>query len=189
MQHLDEGTIHAWLDGQLPQDEAASAEAHVAECRQCADAVAEARGFIAASSRILMSLDNVPRDVLPKVSAPADEVVPATSMAATPAAFAESDQVIDLRSRIAADARPAIQPAARRPRRWLNTPALAAAATIVVAVGTFAISRVSNRDEMSTSLGRNARESASIADSVGIASPTLRGTPRARHRRRHRRQR
>ena len=53
MQHLDEGMIHAWLDGQLPQDEAQQVEAHVAECRQCADAVAEARGLIAASSRIL----------------------------------------------------------------------------------------------------------------------------------------
>ncbi len=49
MQHLDEGTIHAWLDGQLPRDEALEVEAHVAECRQCADAVAEARGLIAAS--------------------------------------------------------------------------------------------------------------------------------------------
>lgn len=60
MQHLDEGTIHAWLDGELAADEAARAEAHVAACAPCADAVAEARGFIAASSRILTALDNVP---------------------------------------------------------------------------------------------------------------------------------
>src|SRR5687767_3685448 len=60
MQHLDEGTIHAWLDGELSADEAARAEAHVATCATCADAVAEARGFIAASSRILTALDNVP---------------------------------------------------------------------------------------------------------------------------------
>lgn len=60
MQHLDEGTIHAWLDGALRPDEAARAEAHVASCSACADATAEARGLIAASSRILTALDNVP---------------------------------------------------------------------------------------------------------------------------------
>ena len=69
MQHPDEGSIHAWLDGQLPRDEAAAVEAHLAECRECADAVAEARGLIAASSRILTALDGVPRDVVPIPSA------------------------------------------------------------------------------------------------------------------------
>ena len=65
MQHLDEGTIHSWLDGALSADEAARVQTHVAECAQCAAAVAEARGFIAASSRILTALDHVPRGVLP----------------------------------------------------------------------------------------------------------------------------
>jgi hypothetical protein len=68
MQHLDEGTIHSWLDGALSADEAARVEAHVAECPQCAAAVAEARGFIAASSRILTALDHVPRGVVPAPS-------------------------------------------------------------------------------------------------------------------------
>src|SRR5213080_2198802 len=65
MQHLDEGTIHSWLDGALSPEEAARVEAHVKECPQCAAAVAEARGFIAASSRILTALDNAPRGVIP----------------------------------------------------------------------------------------------------------------------------
>ncbi|MFL5509127.1 MAG: anti-sigma factor family protein [Gemmatimonadaceae bacterium] len=65
MQHPDEGTIHAWLDGALSPEEAAGVEAHVNECAQCQSAVAEARGFIAASSRILTALDNVPRGVVP----------------------------------------------------------------------------------------------------------------------------
>jgi hypothetical protein len=60
MQHLDEGTIHAWLDGALSSEEAARVEAHVGSCSMCADATAEARGLIAASSRILTALDNVP---------------------------------------------------------------------------------------------------------------------------------
>jgi hypothetical protein len=37
----------------------------VKECPECATAVAEARGFIAASSRILTALDNAPRGVIP----------------------------------------------------------------------------------------------------------------------------
>jgi hypothetical protein len=60
MQHLDEGTIHAWLDGALSAEESARTEAHVASCATCAEAIAEARGLIAASSRILTALDNVP---------------------------------------------------------------------------------------------------------------------------------
>lgn len=65
MQHLDEGTIHSWLDGALSGEEATRVEAHVKECPECAAAVAEARGFIAASSRILTALDNAPRGVIP----------------------------------------------------------------------------------------------------------------------------
>ncbi len=60
MQHLDEGTIHAWLDSALAPNEASAVEAHVAACEPCARAVAEARGLIAASSRILGALDDVP---------------------------------------------------------------------------------------------------------------------------------
>jgi hypothetical protein len=70
MQHLDEGTIHSWLDGALDSDEAARVEAHVKECAECENAVAEARGFIAASSRILTALDNAPRGVIPAAAAP-----------------------------------------------------------------------------------------------------------------------
>ena len=65
MQHLEEGTIHAWLDGELQADEALAFEAHVAECSDCAAAVAEGRGLIAASSRIVSALDVVPAAVIP----------------------------------------------------------------------------------------------------------------------------
>src|SRR3954469_25074011 len=68
MQHLEEGVIHSWLDGALNPEEAARVDAHVKECAQCAAAVAEARGFIAASSRILTALDNAPRGVIPAIA-------------------------------------------------------------------------------------------------------------------------
>lgn len=65
MQHPDEGTIHAWIDCALTADEASGIERHVAECRECAERVAEARGMIAGASRIVSSLDIVRGDVIP----------------------------------------------------------------------------------------------------------------------------
>ena len=66
MQHLEEGTIHAWLDGALPATEAREVEQHVATCTECAAMVAEARGLIAGASRIASSLDVVRGNVIPK---------------------------------------------------------------------------------------------------------------------------
>jgi hypothetical protein len=65
MQHLDEGTIHAWIEGFLPPDETDKVEEHLGECDQCAEAVAGARGIIAAASGILTHLDDVPGQVAP----------------------------------------------------------------------------------------------------------------------------
>ena len=65
MQHLDEGTIHAWLDGALAPPEAEQVAKHAAECATCAAAVAEARGIIAGSARIVAALDDVPGGVIP----------------------------------------------------------------------------------------------------------------------------
>ncbi len=62
----DEGLIHAWLDGQLPPDEATRVEQLVATDAEWAAAAAEARGVIAASSRILSALDRVPSGVVPQ---------------------------------------------------------------------------------------------------------------------------
>src|SRR5215472_16102504 len=68
MRHLDEGTIHAWLDGALDAEQEREAEAHAARCTECAVKVADARGMIAAASRILTALDDVPGGVLPQGS-------------------------------------------------------------------------------------------------------------------------
>ncbi|MBY0490451.1 MAG: von Willebrand factor type A domain-containing protein [Gemmatimonadaceae bacterium] len=67
--HVDEGTIHAWLDGAFGSDDAARVDAHVASCATCQTQVAEARGLFAASARILGTLDGVPAGVVPKVDA------------------------------------------------------------------------------------------------------------------------
>src|SRR5688572_27621665 len=65
MNHLDEGTIHAWLDGALDAGQSREIETHVAACAACSAAVAEARGLIAGASRILSALDDVPAGVIP----------------------------------------------------------------------------------------------------------------------------
>lgn len=66
MNHLDEGTIHAWLDGALDADQSRDIERHVVECPACRDAVLEARGLIAGASRILTALDDLPAGVTPR---------------------------------------------------------------------------------------------------------------------------
>jgi hypothetical protein len=65
MLHLDEGTVHAWLDGELPPDDAAHAARHVAACAECQALVAEARGLMAGASRIVSALDAGPAGVIP----------------------------------------------------------------------------------------------------------------------------
>lgn len=61
MSRPDEGLIHTWLDGACTPEESARIERLVATDPAWASAVAEARGLIAASSRIVGALDAVPR--------------------------------------------------------------------------------------------------------------------------------
>lgn len=66
MPHPDEGLIHAWLDGELEPAEAARVSALVSNDPGWEAAAAEARGLIAASSRIAGSLDRVPGKIIPR---------------------------------------------------------------------------------------------------------------------------
>ena len=66
MEHLDEGMVHAWLDDALPAEQARDIATHVQSCVSCAALVAEARGFIAASTRIVAQLDHVSANVIPE---------------------------------------------------------------------------------------------------------------------------
>lgn len=60
MSRPDEGLIHQWLDGECTPEESARLEQLVVTDPEWAAAVAEARGLIAASSRIAGALDAVP---------------------------------------------------------------------------------------------------------------------------------
>ena len=66
MPRPDDGVIHAWLDGEMGAEEAARVERLVADDPEWAAAAAEARGLVAASSRILAALDVVAGDVIPQ---------------------------------------------------------------------------------------------------------------------------
>lgn len=59
-QHPEEGTLHAYIDGELSPAESATLELHVGECARCAAALAEARGYAAAASRVITALDAAP---------------------------------------------------------------------------------------------------------------------------------
>jgi putative zinc finger protein len=53
MSHVDDGTLHAYLDGELPATEAHDLEAHVAQCRECHVRLDEERALIARADELL----------------------------------------------------------------------------------------------------------------------------------------
>src|SRR5437764_15168741 len=71
-EHVDEGTIHAWLDGALEPDAAARVAAHVESCASCRTQVAEAHGLIAGASRVVGLLDDAPATTGPRWGTGAD---------------------------------------------------------------------------------------------------------------------
>ncbi len=86
MPHPDEGTLHAFIDGELSMAEATALEAHVAECGPCEASLAEARGFAAGASRAISALDAAPSSgSRPVVARP--EMLPAALPSSRPFVF------------------------------------------------------------------------------------------------------
>lgn len=56
-EHLDDGIIHALLDGELSGDELAAARAHVLACEACSARVAEERLLAGEAERLIAELD------------------------------------------------------------------------------------------------------------------------------------
>ena len=171
MRHLDEGEIHAWLDGAVASDEATRIEAHIAACATCAAEVATARGLIAGASRILLALDSVPGGVIPVRSS--------NSAGTAIAGAAQADRVA---SNAADDlARQRTKTTERRHVPWFSRPWTRIAAGLVLAagIGTVAARRDvdgSNRVtiELRTESAADAREplpaAVPAADAFGVGS-------------------
>ncbi|MCC6930225.1 MAG: zf-HC2 domain-containing protein [Gemmatimonadaceae bacterium] len=157
MEHIDEGTIHAWLDGALPASEGAFIEAHSASCSACAAAIAEARGLIAASSRILATLDDVPSGVIPTRGLAAETVRPRpASPPSTPSLTME---------------KPHTGVAPRPHRGWWQRPQLAAAASIAfVAVALSVVWQRSPRTSIAD-LASDAASEPAVAPAAVPAAP------------------
>lgn len=161
MQHLDDGTIHAWLDGALGAARARHVEEHVAVCRACAGRVAEARGLIAAASRILMALDDVPANVVPaetRIAAAAHVASPAIAAASPPAGLV-----------------------APRARSWGHRYGRLAAVLAFVVAGTLVLTREANRRDVAVRREtprapderRGQRDSAVASSNVPAAAPPV----------------
>ena len=60
MTHLGEGTLQAFLDGELPPGARADADRHLASCADCAGELAELRGLAERASALLGLVDAVP---------------------------------------------------------------------------------------------------------------------------------
>ncbi|MGE0440896.1 MAG: zf-HC2 domain-containing protein [Gemmatimonadales bacterium] len=120
MSHLEEGTLHALLDGEVPSEELGSVERHLAACASCRAALDEARRFREDAFGLIESLDQQPVAAL-VVREPMLDWTPAGAPAPA-AAPAGSARAVPLEAR-------------RRERRWVVPTALAATAVLAIGLG------------------------------------------------------
>src|SRR5687767_14872336 len=65
MSHVDEGTLHAYLDGELPPSERSDVDAHLAQCAACAALLGEERALLERATALLGSTRPVERPAPP----------------------------------------------------------------------------------------------------------------------------
>jgi Putative zinc-finger len=65
MSHVDEGTLHAYLDGELPPNERRDLDAHLAQCATCKALLADERALFERSTALLASTRPVERPAPP----------------------------------------------------------------------------------------------------------------------------
>ena len=187
--HPDEGTIHAWLDRQLDATSTATLEAHLQRCDDCAERVAEARGLIAGTSRIIASLDDERSGAAPILrAAPASPVRPVAPLASVPELGnapvepVESVEPVAPVTPVEAGVEPGSGPAVSPPfspstggrvwRAFRVTPVRAAiAATLVVAIGLTLTHKRTGPDTVATSPGAERPVSASAGVENSPAQP------------------
>ncbi len=57
MSHLDEGTLHAMLDGELEPNDVAEIQAHLASCSSCGLRLREVREFLDEADRLIATVE------------------------------------------------------------------------------------------------------------------------------------
>jgi len=119
-EHLDDGIIHALLDGELEGEGLAAARAHVAECASCAARVADERLLMGEAERLIAELD--------EPAAPAD--IPASGPAAAAPQAPDAPRVQGSPVVLIPDVEPSRWQRRRGPSR-----AIGIAATLAVAAG------------------------------------------------------
>jgi hypothetical protein len=75
MSHLDEGTLHALLDGELETTEVAEIQAHLGSCSACGLRLREAKEFLGEAERMIAEVDVGP-GLRPPVLPPMAEAAP-----------------------------------------------------------------------------------------------------------------
>jgi putative zinc finger protein len=65
MPHVDEGTLHAYLDGELSASERAAVDSHLAQCATCRATLADARALLERASALLGTARPVERPAPP----------------------------------------------------------------------------------------------------------------------------
>ena len=65
-EHLDEGTLHAFLDGELDSDQLAEVERHLTDCAECRRNADETRSMLIEADELIERLDPPPFVMLPE---------------------------------------------------------------------------------------------------------------------------
>jgi len=63
MSHADEGRLHAYLDGELPDEEVVALRMHLEECEMCQERLDEARRVVAEADAVLAAAPQLPTDL------------------------------------------------------------------------------------------------------------------------------
>ena len=174
MSHLDEGTLHALLDGELGSTELMEIEAHLGGCAACSARLRDAREFLEEADRLVGSVQfgrfeaSAPAAAAPAAPAPAPRVDVAAAAASRPPAqpprehhpWDDSSPVLLI---------PDNPESAPLIRRWPR--AIGWAATIAVAVsGGYFVSNMSKEQPIPpASLPASAPALASAAESDAVA--------------------
>lgn len=73
MSHVEEGTLHAMLDGELTGEEAAAVKAHLDQCARCRALLDEVKEFVAEADTLIVALDEHTAPAAPLPRSPAEK--------------------------------------------------------------------------------------------------------------------